>query len=432
MMNVNELRIPKTLHFADEISQLNNNNFSNSIIENTDLVSSSNSKTQMNKSRAVNKFIKSNSKFIHEYNDDDLTKKKKNGNYKTINGIGNGKRNENINNNSISNGNGNRSHGSIIYDILDLYMLPESAEQQQKEKSLSITNKKINKSSDILNKSKNPTTNKNKNKNDDSKSVLLASLHQGYHQYFDNDDQITNSTTRTNKSTLTNRTSPEISTNGGAKSEKSTVRVTIDIDSMNNNENEEVIVGGSSGCDIIGTIVDEYENTTIDEDEEEEELETKNHGFWWRTTTMVHKLKTFRHRSISTTSNGDNIASTTSGYIDISTRINKRRESVDEKLKSIFSDGTIEEKNLRDGFNGNEQQRDQKPLPKRRVTIQDQAEIIYPNSSELNYYHNHNQQLHHHHHHQNRGRRHHYHHPLPSSHFQRKVSRKFSLFKKGF
>ena len=48
---------------------------------------------------------------------------------------------------------------------------------------------------------------------------------------------------------------------------------------MNNNENEEVIVGGSSGCDIIGTIVDEYENTTIDEDEEEEELETKNHGF---------------------------------------------------------------------------------------------------------------------------------------------------------
>ena len=46
------------------------------------------------------------------------------------------------------------------------------------------------------------------------KSVLLASLHQGYHQYFDNDDQITNSTTRTNKSTLTNRTSPEISTNG--------------------------------------------------------------------------------------------------------------------------------------------------------------------------------------------------------------------------
>lgn len=428
-MNVNQLRIPKTLHFADEISQLNNNNFSNSIIKNTDLLSSSNNKIKMNKSRAVNKFIKSNSKFIHEYNDEDLTRKKTNGNYKTINGIGNENENENIKNNSISNGNGNAnangngSNGSIIYDILDLYMLPESAEQQQqKEKSTSITNKKINKSSNVVNKSKTSTT--NKNKNDDSKSVLLASLHKGYHQYFDNDDQITNSTT------LTNKSSPEIPSNGGSKSDKSTVRVVIDLDSMNNNENEEVIVGGSSGCDIIGTIVDEYENTTIDEDEEEE-LETKNHGFWWRTTTMVHKLKTFRHRSISTTSNGNNIASTSSGYIDISTRTNKRRESVDEKLKSIFSDGTIEEKNLRDEFNGNEQQRDQKPLPKRRVTIQDQAEIIYPNSSELNYYHNHNQQLHHQHH-QNRRRHHHHHHPLPSSHFQRKVSRKFSLFKKGF
>ena len=53
-------------------------------------------------------------------------------------------------------------------------MLPESAEQQQKEKSLSITNKKINKSSDILNKSKNPTTNKNKNKNYDSKISIIG------------------------------------------------------------------------------------------------------------------------------------------------------------------------------------------------------------------------------------------------------------------
>ena len=90
-MNVNELRIPKTLHFADEISQLNNNNFSNSIIENTDLVSSSNSKTQMNKSRAVNKFIKSNSKFIHEYNDDDLTKRKRMGIIRLLMGLEMGK-----------------------------------------------------------------------------------------------------------------------------------------------------------------------------------------------------------------------------------------------------------------------------------------------------------------------------------------------------
>ena len=69
---------------------------------------------------------------------------------------------------------------------------------------------------------------------------------------------------------------------------------------------------------------------------------------------VFHKLKSFGHRSSSTTTNRTNF---------------KAGETVDEKLKSLFSETTIEDNNLKEIV----EQR-----PKRRVTIQEKKILFSP------------------------------------------------------
>lgn len=498
-MNRNQLRIPKTLQFAQEITEMNNNFSSiNSYGNNNNLnlgsPTNNNNSMTVNSSRSVNKFIKSNSKFTQENNEtakihrnEDLGNNKKIKNLKCSgNGNGNaylknGNSNGNGNGTSSSFNNGNHrvsgSAGSMIYDILDLYMLPESAEQQkpnpkpkhqhqhqhqhkykhkQKQK-FTITNSTSTTCTTRTKKNLDPLskippvriTSKNNSINDEnSQTVLMASLHKGYHQYFNNDDD-----KRIINRNLTDPTKKDLLI-GYSKFETSIFndKVTIEINDENKEqeqqqqnkeregdiENEGIAVsggGGPSSCDLIGTIVDGYNTTNDDEVEDDKESLVKNHGFWWRTTTcMVNKFRIFGHhnKSISTTTNDDNNVASIS-KIEEDNVSRGKKELIDEKLKSLFSDETIEEKNLQnDEFIKHEQL-----LPKRRVTIQDQAEIIYPSNdtSELNYY---TQPLNytgrHRHHH-----RYHYHRhnrSLPSlssstTISSRKVSRKFSFFKKG-
>ncbi|RCK63768.1 hypothetical protein Cantr_10484 [Candida viswanathii] len=440
-MNVNQLRIPKTLHFADEISQLNNNfnsvnsysNTNNSNNQNNNTPTSPTSPNGNNmstKPRSINKFIKSNSKFFQECNNNSSSSSQnrngrhvgansggglKNGNVNRKTSNGNGKvLNGNSNGAYIKNGSGTPgSGGSMIYDIIELYMLPESAEQQKqraqaKKKLLDPGVSKTTTSTTPATASK--TTSPTKTKRGagaKSQAELMNSLHKGYHQFFaDESLGRQNTTPKTTPKPNTANLATQANGHGSSDAKQLSTKATPDENDENEErfENTEGTGGSSSCCDVLGNIVDVYdddgnEDEVMEDAEEAHNANAKCHGFWWRTTTMVHKLRTLGHRSCSSSS-----ANRMEGFQGHNST--KRRESVDEKLKSIFSDGTIEEKNLHDGFVQHQHQ----PLPKRRVTIQDKAEIIYP-TSDLNYY----------------KRR-----PLSSSHFQRKVSRKFSLFKKGF
>ncbi|RCK63124.1 hypothetical protein Cantr_09923 [Candida viswanathii] len=444
-MNVNQLRIPKTLHFADEISQLNNNfnsvnsynktNNSNNQNNNTPTSPTSpNGNNMSTKPRSINKFINSNSKFFQECNNNNNNNNSsssqngngrhvgansggglKNGNFNRKTSNRNGKvLNGNSNGACIKNGSGTPgSGGSMIYDIIELYMLPESAEQQKqrahaKKKLLDPGVSKTTTSTTPATASK--TTSPTKVKRDagaKSQTVLMNSLHKGYHQFFADESLGHQNTPKTTPKPNSANLATQTNGRGSSYVKQPSTKVIPDGNDENEErfENTEGTGCSSSCCDVLGNIVDVYDDDDGNEDEIMEDAEeahnanAKCHGFWWRTTTMVHKLRTLGHRSFSSSS-----ANRMEGYQGHSST--KRRESVDEKLKSIFSDGTIEEKNLHDGFVQHQLQ----PLPKRRVTIQDKAEIIYP-TSDLNYY----------------KRR-----PLSSSHFQRKVSRKFSFFKKGF
>ena len=86
-MNANQLRIPKTLHFADEISHLNSNFISvNSYNQNP--TSTSTSTSTLANPRSINKFINSTPKLPLAVN---------------------------------------QNSNSLIYDIIDLYLLPDTA-----------------------------------------------------------------------------------------------------------------------------------------------------------------------------------------------------------------------------------------------------------------------------------------------------------------
>ena len=100
-MNANQLRIPKTLHFADEISHLNSNFISvNSYNQNS--TSTSTSTSTLANPRSINKFINSTPKLPLAVN---------------------------------------QNSNSLIYDIIDLYLLPDTAPEELDRKTLSANDK---------------------------------------------------------------------------------------------------------------------------------------------------------------------------------------------------------------------------------------------------------------------------------------------------
>lgn len=244
-MNANQLRIPKTLHFADEISHLNSNFISvNSYNQNP--TSTSTSTSTLANPRSINKFINSTPKLPLAVN---------------------------------------QNSNSLIYDIIDLYLLPDTAPEELDRKTLSANDKH------------------------NVQPALFASLHKGYHYFFGNDYLPSTCNSVNDENT----------------------RVVLD---MNMNMNDA--------------------NTAIYHDEN---IETQSINMWFKNKSagFFHKLKSFGHRSSSTTTNRTNF---------------KAGETVDEKLKSLFSETTIEENNLKEIV----EQR-----PKRRVTIQEKEDIIFPN-----------------------------------------------------
>ncbi|KAL6449640.1 hypothetical protein SBY92_004557 [Candida maltosa Xu316] len=249
-MNANQLRIPKTLHFADEISQLNNNFLS------VNSYSQASIATAPTGPRSINKFIRSNSKFFSSQK--------------------------------------NSSTGSLIYDIIDLYLLPDTAPDEQDKKIPPLP---------PLSSEEDP----------DPSTALFASLHKGYHYFFGADF-------------LPNTSSSIIAS----------------AQSLENDANEGVVIGVSDGKDAL------YRN---------DDTNNKSISFlWWKTTSS-------------------------STYSD-----DGGEEGVDAKLKSLFSDETIDENDLAQEFmdpTSSSSPPSQLDPPKRRVTIQENAEIIYP---DVNYH----------------------------------------------
>lgn len=242
-MNANQLRIPKTLHFADEISQLNSNFISvNSYNQNSTSIS-----TPANP-RSVNKFINGAPKYSLAVN---------------------------------------YNSNSLIYDIIDLYFLPDTAPDELDKKPLSANDKH------------------------NVQPALFASLHKGYHYFFGND------------------------------------YLPSTCNSIND-ENTRVVLDMDMGMNMNDT------NTTIYHDDSNE---TQSINVWFKNKSagFFNKLKCFGHKSTTT-------ATSTTNY--------KVGETVDEQLKSLFSETTIEENNLKEFA---------EHRPKRRVTIQEKEEIIFPN-----------------------------------------------------